>query len=184
MACTWGRAALRKSAAARQQAPPCSAKAHSAMTRAQTCPPTSPSLAPPTPPPAPRHQFMWVENTADDPSRRRPDITKAKTLLGWEPKVGRAPGGSRACCFSHMGMLAGGPWRLAARAVADLILHGAGNWRAQQTKPSMLQASRELLYAAAVVAVARREVTEEQVEAVRVRPGLPMAMRLQPGPAR
>ena len=23
----------------------------------------------------------------DDPTRRRPDITKAKTLLGWEPKV-------------------------------------------------------------------------------------------------
>jgi dTDP-glucose 4,6-dehydratase len=25
--------------------------------------------------------------TADDPKQRRPDITKAKTLLGWEPKV-------------------------------------------------------------------------------------------------
>ncbi len=24
----------------------------------------------------------------DDPTRRRPDITKAKTLLGWEPKIG------------------------------------------------------------------------------------------------
>jgi dTDP-glucose 4,6-dehydratase len=24
----------------------------------------------------------------DDPKVRRPDITKAKTLLGWEPKVG------------------------------------------------------------------------------------------------
>jgi nucleoside-diphosphate-sugar epimerase len=23
----------------------------------------------------------------DDPTRRRPDITRAKTLLGWEPKV-------------------------------------------------------------------------------------------------
>ena len=23
----------------------------------------------------------------DDPTRRRPDITKAKTLLGWEPKI-------------------------------------------------------------------------------------------------
>jgi dTDP-glucose 4,6-dehydratase len=23
----------------------------------------------------------------DDPARRRPDITKARTLLGWEPKV-------------------------------------------------------------------------------------------------
>ena len=25
--------------------------------------------------------------TADDPKQRRPDITKAKALLGWEPKV-------------------------------------------------------------------------------------------------
>lgn len=25
--------------------------------------------------------------TADDPKQRRPDITKARTLLGWEPKV-------------------------------------------------------------------------------------------------
>jgi dTDP-glucose 4,6-dehydratase len=24
----------------------------------------------------------------DDPTRRRPDITKARTLLGWEPRVG------------------------------------------------------------------------------------------------
>src|SRR6201989_2642887 len=28
----------------------------------------------------------------DDPKQRRPDITKAKSLLGWEPKVGRAEG--------------------------------------------------------------------------------------------
>ncbi|XP_020689222.2 UDP-glucuronic acid decarboxylase 5-like [Dendrobium catenatum] len=28
-----------------------------------------------------------VENTPDDPRQRKPDITKAKTLLGWEPKV-------------------------------------------------------------------------------------------------
>jgi dTDP-glucose 4,6-dehydratase len=29
---------------------------------------------------------------ADDPKQRKPDITKAKQLLGWEPKVGRAQG--------------------------------------------------------------------------------------------
>ena len=29
---------------------------------------------------------------ADDPKQRKPDITKAKTLLGWEPKVNRAEG--------------------------------------------------------------------------------------------
>lgn len=28
----------------------------------------------------------------DDPKQRRPDITKAKQLLGWEPKIGRAEG--------------------------------------------------------------------------------------------
>lgn len=26
-------------------------------------------------------------NTADDPHKRKPDITKAKELLNWEPKV-------------------------------------------------------------------------------------------------
>lgn len=25
--------------------------------------------------------------TADDPKQRRPDITRARTLLGWEPRV-------------------------------------------------------------------------------------------------
>jgi dTDP-glucose 4,6-dehydratase len=29
---------------------------------------------------------------ADDPKQRKPDITKAKNLLGWEPKVGRKEG--------------------------------------------------------------------------------------------
>ena len=28
----------------------------------------------------------------DDPKQRKPDITKAKSILGWEPKVGRAEG--------------------------------------------------------------------------------------------
>jgi dTDP-glucose 4,6-dehydratase len=30
--------------------------------------------------------------TADDPKQRKPDITKAKTLLGWEPKIELAQG--------------------------------------------------------------------------------------------
>jgi dTDP-glucose 4,6-dehydratase len=29
---------------------------------------------------------------ADDPKQRKPDITKAKQLLGWEPKVHRSEG--------------------------------------------------------------------------------------------
>ena len=44
-----------------------------------------PPLGRPRPPFAP--QIVYKENTADDPSRRRPDITKIKTLLGWEPQV-------------------------------------------------------------------------------------------------
>lgn len=28
----------------------------------------------------------------DDPKQRRPNITKAKEILGWEPKVNRAEG--------------------------------------------------------------------------------------------
>jgi nucleoside-diphosphate-sugar epimerase len=27
------------------------------------------------------------ERTADDPQRRRPDITRAREILGWEPRV-------------------------------------------------------------------------------------------------
>jgi dTDP-glucose 4,6-dehydratase len=28
----------------------------------------------------------------DDPKKRKPDITKARTILGWKPKVERAEG--------------------------------------------------------------------------------------------
>lgn len=30
---------------------------------------------------------VFKENTSDDPGRRKPDISKAKKLLNWEPKV-------------------------------------------------------------------------------------------------
>ena len=35
----------------------------------------------------PKPTIVYKENTADDPQKRKPDITKAKTLLKWEPKV-------------------------------------------------------------------------------------------------
>ncbi|KAK8356981.1 hypothetical protein V6Z12_A05G390500 [Gossypium hirsutum] len=35
----------------------------------------------------PEVQISEVENTPDDPPQRKPDITKAKEVLGWEPKV-------------------------------------------------------------------------------------------------
>lgn len=35
----------------------------------------------------PMSTIEFKPNTADDPHMRKPDITKAKQLLGWEPKV-------------------------------------------------------------------------------------------------
>lgn len=35
----------------------------------------------------PNVKILSVENTPDDPRQRKPDITLAKELLGWEPKV-------------------------------------------------------------------------------------------------
>jgi len=32
-------------------------------------------------------KITYALPTADDPKQRRPDITKARTLLGWEPRV-------------------------------------------------------------------------------------------------
>lgn len=35
----------------------------------------------------PEARIEFRPNTEDDPHKRKPDITKAKDLLGWEPKV-------------------------------------------------------------------------------------------------
>ena len=35
----------------------------------------------------PKVKIITVENTPDDPRQRKPDISKARELLGWEPKV-------------------------------------------------------------------------------------------------
>lgn len=37
-------------------------------------------------------KIVYKELPQDDPKQRRPDITKAKELLSWEPKIGRAEG--------------------------------------------------------------------------------------------
>jgi dTDP-glucose 4,6-dehydratase len=39
-----------------------------------------------------KSELCFVDLPADDPARRRPDITKARTLLGWEPRVGLKEG--------------------------------------------------------------------------------------------
>lgn len=37
-------------------------------------------------------KVIYKDLPVDDPKQRRPDITRAQSLLGWEPKVGRAEG--------------------------------------------------------------------------------------------
>jgi dTDP-glucose 4,6-dehydratase len=43
--------------------------------------------------------LSYVELPVDDPARRRPDITKARTLLGWEPRIGLKEGLTRSLDF-------------------------------------------------------------------------------------
>ena len=37
-------------------------------------------------------KIVFKDLPKDDPTQRRPDIAKAKKILGWEPKVSRAEG--------------------------------------------------------------------------------------------
>jgi dTDP-glucose 4,6-dehydratase len=37
-------------------------------------------------------KVIYLPLPVDDPKQRKPDITKAKDILGWEPKVNRADG--------------------------------------------------------------------------------------------
>ncbi len=39
-----------------------------------------------------KQKIVYKSLPADDPKQRRPDITKAKEILGWEPKINRAEG--------------------------------------------------------------------------------------------
>jgi len=39
-----------------------------------------------------KSQIVYRPLPADDPKQRKPDITKARTLLGWEPKIGLEEG--------------------------------------------------------------------------------------------
>lgn len=44
-------------------------------------------------------KIVYKPLPVDDPRQRRPDITKAKELLGWEPKVDRATGLARTYAY-------------------------------------------------------------------------------------
>jgi dTDP-glucose 4,6-dehydratase len=39
-----------------------------------------------------KSKLTFLPLPTDDPKQRQPDITKAKNILGWEPKVGREEG--------------------------------------------------------------------------------------------
>ena len=39
-----------------------------------------------------KSRLVYRDLPVDDPKQRRPDITRARTLLGWEPKVGLEEG--------------------------------------------------------------------------------------------
>lgn len=48
---------------------------------------------------ASKSELSYVELPVDDPMRRRPDITKARTLLGWEPRIGLKEGLTKSLDF-------------------------------------------------------------------------------------
>jgi dTDP-glucose 4,6-dehydratase len=39
-----------------------------------------------------KQKVIYVPLPKDDPTQRQPDMTKAKEILGWEPKVSRSEG--------------------------------------------------------------------------------------------
>jgi dTDP-glucose 4,6-dehydratase len=39
-----------------------------------------------------KQEIVYMPLPQDDPKQRQPDITKAKQLLGWQPKVNRSEG--------------------------------------------------------------------------------------------
>jgi dTDP-glucose 4,6-dehydratase len=44
-------------------------------------------------------KVIYKDLPVDDPKQRQPDITKARTLLGWEPKIDRAEGLKRTYAY-------------------------------------------------------------------------------------
>ncbi len=54
-----------------------------------------------------KSELTFVDLPEDDPTRRRPDITKARTLLGWEPRVGLKEGLQKSLEFFRSKAAAG-----------------------------------------------------------------------------
>ena len=54
-----------------------------------------------------RSEIVYEALPVDDPKVRQPDITRARELLGWEPKVGLADGLQRTIERSGVERLVG-----------------------------------------------------------------------------
>jgi dTDP-glucose 4,6-dehydratase len=46
-----------------------------------------------------KQKIMYRELPENDPKQRQPDITKARTILNWEPKINRAEGLKRTYAY-------------------------------------------------------------------------------------
>ena len=55
-----------------------------------------------------KSEIVYVALPADDPKQRKPNISKAKSLLGWEPKVDRKEGLARTMKYFQEKMKATG----------------------------------------------------------------------------
>jgi dTDP-glucose 4,6-dehydratase len=44
-------------------------------------------------------KVIYKDLPLDDPKQRQPDITKAREILNWEPKIGRAEGLKRTYAY-------------------------------------------------------------------------------------
>ncbi len=62
--------------------------------------------------------LTFVDLPSDDPKIRQPDISRAKALLGWEPRVARADGLARTLDYFRDGVAATGAARNTAAAAA------------------------------------------------------------------
>lgn len=51
-----------------------------------------------------KSELTFAGLPVDDPTRRRPDITKARTLLGWEPRIGLEEGLRKSLEFFRNGL--------------------------------------------------------------------------------
>jgi dTDP-glucose 4,6-dehydratase len=52
-----------------------------------------------------KSEIVYEQLPQDDPMQRRPDIRKAKAILGWEPKVGLEEGVKRTIEYFRDGLV-------------------------------------------------------------------------------